>query len=407
MPLSDTAIRAAKPRDRAYKMGDAGGLFLLVTPAGGRLWRLKYRFAGKEQTLAFGAYPDVTLKDARERRDEARRLLAAGRNPGLEKKQAAIAAAISARTTFMAVAEEVIAKAEAERKAPATLAKARWLLSRLEPDLGTRPVAEIEPAELLVIAKKFERIGQHETAHRLLAFAGRVFRYAVVTARARSNPADALRGALSAPPIKHHAAIVEPAALGGLLRAIEGYDGQPTTRVALRLAPHVFLRPGELRQAEWRDIAFEEAVWRIPAGRAKMRREHVVPLSTQGVALLREAKLLAGVSRYVFPSLRSLHRPMSENTINAALRRLGYSGDEMTGHGFRSTASTLLNEAGRWTPDAIERALAHSDGDQVRAAYHRGTHWHERVEMAQWWSNYLETLRAGATVIPLRFEAAS
>jgi integrase len=329
--------------------------------------------------------------------------LAAGKNPSVEKRKAAAAAKVSAENTFRAIAQEVIRKARQEGRADATLAKAEWFLSLLDRQLGDRPISEIEPYELLSALKKHEATGRLETTRRLLAFTGRVFRYAIATQRARYNPAADLRGALTAPKVKHHAAVLEPEALGGLLRAIEGYEGQPTTKLALQLTPHVFVRPGELRHAEWSEIDLDHAVWRIPGPKAKMRREHAVPLSTQAIEILKQAELLCGGSRYVFPSLRSHQRPMSENTVNAALRRMGYTGEEMTAHGFRSTASTLLNEAGRFTPDAIERALAHSDNDQVRGIYHRGAHWQERVAMAQWWSDYLETLRDGATIIPLRF----
>jgi integrase len=402
MPLSDTSVKAAKPAARQYKLSDERGLFLLVSPSGGKLWRLKYRFAGKEQVLALGRYPDVGLRDARDRRDAARKMIAEGKSPSAEKKRAAVAAAISAANTFQSVAVEVIEKARHEGKASGTLAKAEWFLALLEPALGARPIAEIEAYELLAVLKKVEAAGHHETARRLLAFSGRVYRYAVATTRARSNPAADLRGALVAPKTKHHAAILDPAELGGLLRAIDGFQGQPATKLALRLAPHVFVRPGELRKAEWTEFDLAASIWRIPAAKMKMDREHVVPLSRQAVAILTEAQLLTGASPYIFPSVRSLHRPLSENTVNAALRRMGYTTDEMTGHGFRSTASTLLNESGKWSVDAIERALAHKDTDHVRAAYHRGTHWQERVKMAQWWSDYLDTLRSGAEIVPLR-----
>jgi integrase len=393
MPLSDTAIKAAKPAASDYKLFDEKGLFLLVTRGGGKLWRFKYRFVGKEQLLVLGKYPDVGLKEARARRDAARKALADGQNPAVEKKKAAVAAAISAANTFKAVAKELIDKGEREGRAPPTLAKARWFLSLLEPGIGSRPIAEIEAYELLGVLKPIEAAGHHETASRMLAFAGRVFRYGVATTRCRSNPAADLRGALISPKVKHHAAILDPEALGGLLRAIDGFQGQPATKLALRLSPHVFVRPGELRRAEWSELDLKSAIWRIPGVRMKMRREHVVPLSRQAVGILKEAKLLSGSARYVFPSIRSLHRPMSENTINAALRRLGYGADEMTGHGFRSTASTLLNESGIWNSDAIERALAHKDSDQVRAAYHRGAHWDERIRMSQWWSDFLDKLK--------------
>ena len=400
MALSDAAIRAAKPTDKQYKLYDEGGLLLIVKPSGGKLWRLKYRHQGKEQALSLGRYPDVGLKDARASRDKARKLIASGKNPAFEKKRAAVAASIGATNTFSAVAEELIAKRELEGLKEVTTGKARWLLSLLAADIGSRPIAEIEAFELLSALKKVEASGRLETGKRLLAFAGRVFRYAVATTRAKRNVAADLRGALVAPKVKHHAAIIEPVAVGAMLRAIDGFDGQPVTIWALRLAPHVFVRPGELRQAEWTEIDLEAAVWRIPASRMKMKREHVVPLSKQAAAILTQARSLTGDGNFVFPGQRTPNRPMSENTLNAALRRLGYGKDEMTSHGFRSTASTLLNESGKWSADAIERALAHGDSDGVRGAYHRGAHWAERLRMAQWWSDYLDDLRTGGQVIP-------
>jgi len=405
MALSDAAIRAAKSTDKQFKLFDEGGLFLIVKPSGGKLWRLKYRHLGKEQQLSVGRYPDVGLKDARERRDEARKLIANGKNPTFERKRAVVAASVGAANTFSAIAEELIAKREREGLKAVTTGKARWLLSLLAPDLGDRPIADIEPFELLAAIKKVETSGRLETAKRLLAFAGRVFRYAVATTRARHNLAADLQGALVAPKVKHHAAIIDPKGVGALLRAIDGFEGQPVTVWALRLAPHVFVRPGELRQAQWSEFDLDAAVWRIPAERMKMKREHVLPLSKQAVAILTEAQGLTGGGQLVFPGQRTPKRPMSENTLNAALRRLGYSTDEMTSHGFRSTASTLLNESGRWSRDAIERALAHGDTDSVRGAYHRGTHWDERVKMAQWWSDYLDGLRIGGQVIPIVREA--
>jgi integrase len=405
MALSDAAIRAAKPAGTQFKLYDEGGLFLLVRPSGGKLWRLKYRHLGREQQLSIGQYPDVGLRQARERRDEARRIIASGANPAFEKKRAAVAASLGAANTFSAIANELIDKREREGLKDVTTGKARWLLSLLEPRLGQRPIAEIEPYELLDALKKVESSGRLETAKRLLAFSSRVFRYAVATARAKRNVAADLQGALIAPKVKHHAAIINPKGVGALLRAIDGFDGQPVTLWALKLAPHVFVRPGELRQAEWAEIDLEAAVWRIPANRMKMKREHVVPLSTQAVAILTEARGLTGAGRFVFPGQRTPRRPMSENTLNAALRRLGYGTDEMTSHGFRSTASTLLNESGKWSVDAIERALAHGDQDGVRGAYHRGAHWDERVRMAQWWSDYLDRLREGGKVVPMAREA--
>ena len=405
MALTDTAIRAAKARPKQFKMTDGGGLFVLVRPSGGKLWQLKYRYMGKEQLLSLGQYPDVGLKEAREGRDKARKQMAAGLNPAFEKKRKAAAASVSAANTFKAVADEYVDKREREGLKDITTAKAKWLLALLEPAIGSRPIADIEPYELLAVLKKVELSGRHETAKRLLAFSGRVFRFAVATTRARRNIAADLQGALMSPKVKHHAAIIDPKGVGGLLRAIDGFDGHPLTRWALQLAPHVFVRPGELRKAEWSEIDLEAKIWRIPGSRMKMNREHVVPLSTQAVAILQAAGGLTGDGRFVFPSVRTPLRPMSENTLNAALRRLGYTSDEMTSHGFRSTASTLLNESGKWSVDAIERALAHGDTDSVRAAYHRGAHWQERVQMAQWWSDYLDRLREDRAVVPLKRRA--
>ena len=393
MSLNDVAIRAAKPGPKPVKLADERGLFLLVQPSGGKLWRLKYRFAGKEKKLSLGRYPEVALKDARERGADARKLIAAGIDPSEKKRVDRLDATLKAATTFKAVADEYIAKSEREGRAAVTVSKAGWLLSLLEPALGTRPVEEISPMELLAALKKVEARGHLETARRMRSFASRVFRYAVSTARATVDPAAALRGALIAPIATHHAAILDTKGVGALLRAIEGYDGQPMTQLALKLSPHVFVRLGELRQAEWSEIDLEARVWKIAASKMKMRQPHMVPLSKQAIELFRSAEALTGRHRYVFASLYPGDRPMSENTINAALRRLGYSGDEMTAHGFRAMASTLLNESGKWNPDAIERALAHKASDGVRGAYHRGAHWAERVEMAQWWSDYLNGLR--------------
>lgn len=398
MALSDTAVRNAKPREREWKLSDEKGLYLLVRPGGSKLWRLKYRFLGTEKKLSLGSYPDVSLRVARHARDRARELLAQGRDPSQEKREARIAAKLSAANSFGAVAEEFIDKLAKEDKAERTVNKNRWFLDLFRPALGNRPIADIQPHEILVPLKKIERAGHRETARRMRAFASRVFRYAVATARADRDPAEPLRGALIAPVTKHHAAITNEAALGALLRDIEGYRGRPVTFLALRLTPHLFQRPGELRQMRWTNIDFEEAVWSIPAAVMKQREPHHVPLSQQALAILREAQEISGGYEYVFPALGNPRKPMSENTINQALRRLGYSSDRMTAHGFRSTASSLLNESGQWNPDAIERALAHKDTNQVRAAYHRSAYWPERVRMAQWWSDYLDLLRDGAKV---------
>ncbi len=402
MALKDADIRSLRPRESAYKVGDELGLFLLVLPSGSLLWKMKYRFRGAERKLSLGRYPEVSLRAAREKRDEARRTIASGSDPAALQRAAEIEAAINAATTFRQVAEEYIERMEVEGKAETTITKARWLLRLLDRDIAHRPIAEITPHELLLMLRKVEARGHRETAHRLRAFAGRVFRYAIVTMRAKSNPAELLRGALAAPKVRHHAAILEPKEVGALLRAIDTFNGQLETCIALELAPHVFVRPGELRKAEWTEFDLEASVWKIPGEKMKMDRPHAVPLSRQSLALIRKLRALSNPGRYLFPSIRTRERPMSDGTLNAALRRLGYDRDDMTTHGFRAMASTLLNESGLWHPDAIERALAHQDNDRVRAAYHRGAHWEERVRMMQWWSDQLDTYRKGGQVVPIR-----
>lgn len=390
MALSDRQVRALQPGEKPYKVADASGLYVQVRPTGSKLWRLKYRFAGKEKQLALGAYPEVSLAEARKRRDAARMEIAAGVDPSLERRHKKMAARVGARNTFEAIADEYIAKMRREGRADATLRKANWFLELLKPGLGHLPIAQITPQLLLEALRRLERRGNHETAKKCRSFASRVFRYAVQTGRAESDPTHLLQGALISPKVKHYAAILEPEKLGELLRAIDAYGGYPSTRLALQIAPHVFLRPGELRQAEWVEIDLDKKIWEIPAERMKARRTHRFPLSKQVTRLLEEAQKHSGDQGYVFPAFCTSKRPLSENTMNAAFRSMGFGKDEVTAHGLRSTASTLLNESGQWNPDAIERALAHADRDQVRGAYHRATYWDERVKMAQWWSNYLD-----------------
>ncbi|WP_371815506.1 tyrosine-type recombinase/integrase [Erythrobacter sp. JK5] len=379
-----------------------------MTPAGSKLWKFKFRNKlGAEKKLSLGAYPDLSLKEARELRDAARNKVARGIDPAEQKQRDKRAAKISAANSFEAVAKAYIAKNERDGLAEATVRKRRWFLDIVRKPLGARPIAEIEPYEILDAVRPFEAAKNDEKAHRTLQFIGQVFRYAVANQIAGSDPTRDLRGALSSRKPKHHAAILEPVKVGGLMRAIDGYDGQPITQFALRLSPYVFVRPGELRRAEWSEIDLEGAVWRIPAAKMKGRQEHAVPLASQSLAVLKQAQELTGDGQYVFPSIRSRRNPMSENTVNAALRRLGFGSDEMTAHGFRAMASTLLNESGKWSADAIERALAHKDKDHIRAAYHRGAHWQERVEMAQWWADYLDMLRDGADVIPISNNVAA
>ncbi len=402
LALTDVAIRTAKPRTKPYKLGDSLGLFLLVQPSGGKLWRLKYRIEGREKKLAIGTYPEVSLSEARRRRDDARELHAAGKDPSREKRREKIRSRDQAGNTFSNLADEFCAKRKRDGQkpwAPATATRSEYLLSLLNSSIGSMPIGEIEPADVLGAIQKIERRGNLESARRTLQLAGAVFRYAVATARLRSDPTRDLKGALTAPRVTHYGAITDAKRVGELLRAIDGYEGQGVTKLALQIAPHVFVRPGELRHAEWDEIDLKGALWTIPADKTKMRKPHHVPLSRQAIALFEEVQSISGPSGFVFPSIRSRSRPMSENTINAGLRRLGYATDEMTGHGFRAMASTLLNESGKWHADAIERALAHGDNDKVRAAYHRGAHWAERVEMAQWWSDYLCQLRNGGDIL--------
>lgn len=407
MALTDSSIRSLKPRDKAYKVADEKGLYLLVTPAGGKLWKLKFRNAvGTEKKLSLGSYPELGLKDARRLRDEARSTLVSGVDPAEKKQFDKVTAKIKADNSFSVVAKTYIEKNKRDGKADATVRKREWFLSLVEKAIGSRPIADIQPIEVLNAVRPYEAAKNDEKAHRTLQFVGQVFRYAVANQLAPRDPTRDLRGALASRKPKHHAAILEPKKVGELLRAIDGYDGFPTTKFALLLSPLVFVRPGELRHAEWQEISLDEAVWRIPASKMKSRAEHAVPLSRQAVTILGSLKDLQGEGRYVFPSIRTPKSPMSENTVNAALRRMGFTGDEMTAHGFRAMASTLLNESGKWSADAIERALAHKDKDAVRAAYHRGQHWQERVDMAQWWADYLDTLRTGADILSFPRHAA-
>jgi integrase len=400
-PLTDSAIRSLKPPQKACKLFDGGGLFLLVKPNGARLWRMKYRVDGREKLISFGQYPDVPLKSARERRDEARRLIAARVDPSAKRK----AERAATSDTFEAIAREYL-----ELKSKSLSARTYdKKLGRFEafafPFIGKLPITSIAAPQLLAALRRIEERGNHETAHRVRAECGEVFRYAIATGRAERDPTGDLRGALAPVVVRNHAAITEPIKIGQLLRAIDGYQGQPATEYALKLLPLVFVRPGELRAAEWSEFDLETAEWRIPGSRMKMREPHIVPLSRQAVALLRDLQPLTGAGRYLFPSLRGGDRPISNNTLNASLRRLGYTGDEMVSHGFRSMASTCLNEQD-WHPDLIELQLAHAERSKVRAAYNRASRLGERRKMMQAWADYLDTLRAGAEVIPIRRTAS-
>jgi integrase len=400
--LSDKSIKAARPSEKLTKLSDSGSLQLWITPRGGKYWRYAYRFDGKQLLLALGTYPIVTLKDARAARDLAKRQLKAGRDPNHQRKMARLEVEAAATNTFAALATELLAKKEREGKAEATMRKLRWLVGLATPYLGSRPIASISAPEVLRVLRQVEARGKLETARRLRAVVGEVFRYAIAVGKAESDPTFALRGALTTPPTKHRAAIVEPVPLGALLRAIDSYEGTPEVTAALQLLALTFVRPGELRNARWAEFALDAGLWTIPAGRMKMKRAHRVPLSPQAIAILRRLHGITGRGELLFRSVRSPNRCMSENTLNAALRRLGYSKDDMTSHGFRAAASSLLNECGKWNPDAIEAQLAHVENNSVRRAYARADFWEERVAMMSYWAKRLDAMRRGATIIPLR-----
>ncbi len=395
MSLTDSQVKALKPGERPYKRSDSKGLFLLINPTGSKLWRHKIRFAGKEKLMSYGAYPEVGLAEARRKRDEARQVLREGLDPSLEQKKARAAAKFGVENSFEHVATEFIEKRTKEGLAPATIKKLWWFLSHLSADIGKLPVNDVSPQLVLAALNKLENSGRHESAKKTLSFAGRVFRYAVATGRAESDPASLLKDALTAPKPKHYAAILDPKKLGELLRAIDGYSGYPSTCLALKLAPHLFLRPGELRKAVWDEIDLHSDTWTIPAERMKARKPHSFSLTKQVKELLLEARDHFSPQGFVFPAYHNNTIPLSENALTQALRRLGYDSNTMTAHGFRATASSLLNESGKWNPDAIERALAHGDSSAVRGAYHRAEYWGERVQMLQWWSDHLDKLKVG------------
>jgi len=400
MALTDTAVRKAKPREKPYKIADERGMYLEVMPNGSKCWRLKYRFQGKEKRLALGVYPDVSLIDARERRDQARKRLANGVDPSALRQAEKRNAKAEIHDSFESLAREWFAKYSPNWETSHSAKIIRRFERDVFPWIGSRPIAQTSAQEVLSVLRRIESRGALDTAHRAHQDCGKVFRYAVATGRAERDPCGDLRGALPPTKTRHYPTITDPKEIGAMLRALDGYKGKFVTRCALRIAPHLFVRPGNLRRAEWQEFDLDNAEWRIQARKMKKRISHIVPLSTQVVAILRELHALTGQGKYLFPCLRSDSRPMSENTINGALRRIGYGKDEIVGHGFRSMASTLLNEQG-WHGDAIERQLAHAERDSVRAAYNYAEHLPERREMMQHWSDYLDALATGAKVTPL------
>lgn len=406
MSLTDVKVRSAKPAEKQLKLSDGGGMYLLVTPNGGKCWRLKYRFAGKEKVLALGTYPEISLSDARQRREDARKLLANDIDPGAVKKAQKAAREELAANTFEVIAREW--HAEHKRVKKITEEHAVNIMNRLEKDvfpwIGKAPITEVKASEIKAILDRVKDRGVVETARRIKTIIGQVYRHAIKTDRAMYDITAGLKGHL--PSVtdtrKHMAAITDPKELAPLLRAIDAYQGGFVTRCALKIAPMVFVRPGELRKAEWSEFDLEKKEWIIPAAKMKMKAAHIVPLSDQVIAVLEELKPLTGNGHYLFPSLRSTARPMSDNTVNAAFKRMGFDGDTIVGHGLRATARTLIHEVLGFTPDAIEAQLAHIVPDRLGRAYNRTAHLAERRKMMQVWADYLDGLKAGAKVLPFK-----
>ncbi|CAE6855822.1 Prophage integrase IntS [Paraburkholderia nemoris] len=400
MPLTDIAVRSAAPRERVYRLTDGGGMYLEIAPSGGKYWRLKYRFGGRERRLALGVYPDVSLAAARKKRSAAREQLAAGIDPGDVKKADKRAARLNANNSFEAVALDWLE----ERKSVVQIGQHEKTLARLKSDvfpwLGKRPITEIDAPEILLVLKRIDGRGARYSAHRVRSEISRVFRYAIKEGKAKSDPAKDLIGAIPPPIEKHFAALTEPAKVAEMLRAFDGFSGTFPVLCALTLAPMLFVRPGELRQAEWAQFDLDKGEWRYLV--TKTRTQHLVPLATQAVTLLRELQALTGKGRFVFPGARSTLRPMSEAAINAALRRLGYdTRTEITGHGFRAMARTILHEELEQKPEVIEHQLAHAVPDNLGSAYNRTKFIRERRVMMQLWADYLDKLKAGAVIIRL------
>ena len=403
MSLTDTAIRNSKPKDKPLRLSDERGLYLLINPNGSRWWRFDYRFQGIRKTLSMGVYPDVPLKLARERRDEARSLLAAGADPGVQRKAEKRASAEAGSNTFEALAREWMATRGKEWTASYASKTKSALERHVFPSVGAKPITEITAPDLLALLRAIETRGTVDMAHRVQQHCGGIFRFAIATGRATTDPVPSLRGALSTVKKEHYAALTDPTEYAELLRAIDNYRGEATTKAAMQLLALTFQRTKEVRFAEWSQFDLDLALWRIPAEIMKMREAHIVPLSRQAIEVLKGIQALTGKGRLVFPSTTSRERPISENTVVYALARMGYKG-RMTGHGFRSVASTLLNEQG-FRSDLIERQLAHAEKNAVRAAYNRAEYLTERVKMMQDWADYLDKIKAGAEVIQLRRNA--
>jgi integrase len=393
--LTEAAVKQAKPLDKAYKLADGAGLYLEVSPTGSKYWRLKYRYATKEKRLALGVYPTVTLTKAREKMREAKAQLAEGDDPGAIKKQTKLAKQFAQANTFEGVGREFLDKRKQEGAAEVTLSKIQWILDqKLCPFIGGIPISEITPIQLLTALRQIENEGLHETANRAKRVASQVMRYAVSTGRAERDIAQDLKGALVTTKVKHRAAIITPAELRPFLIAVDGYTGTPEVKAAVQLTPMLFQRPGEIRHMEWVEINWEQEHWEIPAEKMKMRQPHIVPLPRQALAILRQLQPLTGYGQYVFPSARRGGRPLSENGVLAAIRTMGYTNDQVTPHGFRATARTLLDEVLGFRVDYIEQQLAHAVKDANGRAYNRTKYLPERKQMMQAWADYLDTLKA-------------
>ncbi len=399
MKLSDLKCRKASASERRLKLADGEGLFLHVYPNGKKLWRLSYRHAGKQRELAFGPYPHISLLEARKKREVAKDLLRDGKDPAAERRREEETAEALEETTFAAFADLYLDRLAKTGRSAATIKKAKWIVEDLAADLRPHQIADITPRDVLKALRVVEAKGNRETARRMRGVLSCVFRLAVIEDAAETDPSAALKGALLPPETRHNSAVIDPDGFGALLRVVDGYDGHKTIKIALQLLALTFPRPGELRQAEWPEVDIGGRLWIIPAARTKMRREHRIPLSRQAAEKFEALKEITGRGQRCFPSIRSLDNPLSDGALNAALRAMGIDGAIHVAHGFRSSASSLLNEHSAFSPEVIERALAHGEPDKVRRAYNRAQYWDERVRMMQWWADYLDKLKRGPIVV--------
>ena len=392
LALTDAKIRALKPRAKAYKQADFNGLYLYVTAKGSKLWRFKYRHKGKEGLLSFGPYPDISLKDARKMRDDARAQVANDLNPATVKRAEKAQEIGKTENTFNKVADQFVYKSEKDGKSDATLKKLKWLLEEARKDFGNMPITDITSPIILKTLRKREKTEHYETAHRMRSRIGGVFRFAVASGICDNDPTYALRDALIRPQVQHRAAITTEEEMKDLLTAMDEYTGSRQTVIALKLLIQFACRPGEIRQSQWNEFDFEKRIWNVPKERMKMRRAHQVPLPQCSIDLLNELKELTGWGEFLFPAQTTSKKPMSDNTLTQALRRMGFKKEKVTPHGFRSTFSTFANESGLWNPDVIEAYCARQDRNAVRRAYNRAAYWNERVKIAEWWEEFLKSI---------------